>query len=42
MKKVVRLTERQLTRLVKRIITESGLLNEEIEIPQGATMACLS
>lgn len=40
MKKVVRLTERQLTRLVKRIITESRLLNEEIEIPQGATMAC--
>ena len=40
MKKVVRLTERDLTRLVKRIISESGLLNEQIAIPQGATMAC--
>ena len=40
MKKVVRLTERDLTRLVKRIISESKLLNEQIVIPQGATMAC--
>ena len=45
MKKVVRLTERDLTRLVKRIISESGLLNEQneqIAIPQGATRACYS
>ena len=40
MRKVVRLTERDLTRLVKRIISESGLLNEQIAIPQGATRAC--
>ena len=42
MKKVVRLTERDLTRLVKRIISESKLLNEQIVIPQGATRACYS
>jgi hypothetical protein len=40
MRKVVRLTERDLTRLVKRIIGESRLLNEQIAIPQGATRAC--
>jgi hypothetical protein len=40
MKKVVRLTERDLTRLVKRVISESRLLNEQIVVPQGATRAC--
>ena len=40
MKKVVRLTERDLTRLVKRVISETRLLNEQIAIPQGATRAC--
>ena len=40
MRKVVRLTERDLTRLVKRVISETRLLNEQIAIPQGATRAC--
>ena len=40
MRKVVRLTERDLTRLVKRVISETRLLNEQIAIPQGVTRAC--
>lgn len=40
MRKVVRLTERDLSRLVKRVISETRLLNEQIAIPQGATRAC--